>query len=117
MHKINYNDRKFCGVQNTPNGEVSGDTVFHYRQSEDVVWGTYQGGAVIMGTLIATADHVGHLDMRYQHVNQNGELQTGKCHTRPEVLKDGRLRLHETWQWTSGDLSSGESIVEEIVET
>jgi hypothetical protein len=39
---------------------------------------------------------------------------TGRCHSIPEQLSDGRIRLHEQWQWTSGDLSSGESIVEEI---
>ena len=27
----------------------------------------------------------------------------------PEVLPDGRLRLHEEWQWTNGDLSAGRS--------
>ncbi len=32
----------------------------------------------------------------------------------PEVLPDGRLRLREVWQWTSGDLSQGESVVEEV---
>ena len=31
-----------------------------------------------------------------------------------ELLPDGRIRLHEKWQWTSGDLSSGESVIEEI---
>jgi hypothetical protein len=29
-------------------------------------------------------------------------------------LPNGRLRLHEEWQWTNGDLSKGRSIVEEI---
>jgi hypothetical protein len=39
---------------------------------------------------------------------------TGICRSTPEILPDGRIRLHEKWQWTSGDRSSGESIVEEI---
>jgi len=39
---------------------------------------------------------------------------TGVCRSRLEILADGRYRLHEDWQWTSGDLSSGSSIVEEI---
>jgi hypothetical protein len=29
-------------------------------------------------------------------------------------LGNGKIRLHETWQWTSGDFSSGTSIIEEI---
>lgn len=54
--------------------------------------------------------------MRYQHVNAEGELMTGICRSTPEVLADGRIRLHEKWRWTSGDLSSGESIIEEVTD-
>ncbi|UNI17051.1 hypothetical protein JDV02_003431 [Purpureocillium takamizusanense] len=54
------------------------------------------------------------LDMRYHHVNREGQLMTGRCVSRPEVLPDGRLRMHETWRWTSGDESSGVSVVEEV---
>lgn len=54
------------------------------------------------------------LDMRYHHVNIRGELMTGVGTSTPEILADGRIRLHETWQWTSGGLSSGESVIEEM---
>jgi hypothetical protein len=88
--------------------------VFAYRQSGDVVSATYEGGGVRSGVLIATADGGGSLDARYAHVNASGGLMTGECRTTPEVLPDGRLRLHEEWRWTSGDGSSGRSVVEEI---
>jgi hypothetical protein len=39
---------------------------------------------------------------------------TGVCHSKPEILKNGKIRLHETWQWTSGDQSKGKSILEEV---
>lgn len=26
---------------------------------------------------------------------------------------NGKIRLHETWEWTSGDQSKGQSIIEE----
>jgi hypothetical protein len=61
-----------------------------------------------------SGDEVGRLNMRYSHVNRGGELMTGRCESTPEALLDGRLRLHERWQWTSGDGSRGESIVEEV---
>jgi hypothetical protein len=111
---INYDFRKFVSTANSANGEVSDQTVFHYRQRDDVVWATYEGGDVRLGTLVATVDASGRLDMRYSHVNSAGELMTGHCHSNPEVMEDGRLRLHESWQWTSGDKSRGESVVEEI---
>lgn len=113
MARIDYHNRRFRSVENTANGEVSGATVFHYRQHADVVWATYAGGGIAQGTLVATIDAEGKLDMRYAHVNDAGELMTGRCHTTPERLPDGRLRLHERWQWTSGDRSSGTSVLEE----
>jgi hypothetical protein len=114
MSDIDYDDRFFAPISNSDNGEVDSSTVFHYRQREKIVWATYEGGHISFGTLIATVGEGGHLDMRYSHVNREGELMTGRCQSRPEVLPDGRLKLHERWQWTSGDFSQGESIVEEI---
>jgi len=76
---------------------------------------SYAGGDIRHGMLLARADCFGLLDMRYQLLYQNGLLLTGTCQTVPEVLPDGRLRLHETWQWTSGDFSRGESVLEEVL--
>jgi hypothetical protein len=111
---VSYEGRRFRSVENSASGEVGPETVFAYRQSGDVVSATYEGGGVRSGVLIATADGGGNLDARYAHVNASGGLMTGECRTTPEVLPDGRLRLHEEWRWTSGDGSSGRSVVEEI---
>lgn len=109
-----YEGKRFASVANTPNGEATSDTVFDYRQHGDVVWATYEGGAIRKGTLVAVIGADGALDMRYQHVNAKGKIMAGQCRSTPEMLADGRIRLHESWQWTSGDRSSGTSIVEEI---
>ncbi len=111
---VTYGGRRFRSVENSASGEVGPETVFEYRQDGDVVSATYEGGGVRSGVLIATADGGGSLDARYAHVNASGGLMTGECRTTPEVLPDGRLRLHEEWRWTSGDGSSGRSVVEEI---
>ena len=39
---------------------------------------------------------------------------TGTCISTPEILETGKIRLHEKWQWTSGDKSKGESIIDEM---
>ena len=111
---VSYEGRRFRSVENSGTGEVGPETVFAYRQSGEVVSATYEGGGVRSGVLIAAADGGGNLDARYAHVNASGGLMTGECRTTPEVLPDGRLRLHEEWRWTSGDGSSGRSVVEEI---
>jgi len=115
-NSIDYDGRRFRSVENSDTGEVGPETVFGYRQDGDVVSATYEGGDVRFGTLIATADGEGNLDARYGHVNASGEIMTGECRSMPEVLPDGRIRLHEEWRWTSGDRSSGRSVVEEIGE-
>ena len=38
---------------------------------------------------------------------------TGICQSTPELLPNGKLRLHEAWQWTAGDRSKGSSVIEE----
>ncbi|HEX6280506.1 MAG TPA: hypothetical protein VFZ49_10905 [Pyrinomonadaceae bacterium] len=111
---ISYDNRRFRSVTTSETGEVSFETVFYYHQNADIVWAEYSGGQVERGSLVALVLDDGSLDMRYQHINVKGELMTGRCRSTPEVLSDGRLRLHEKWQWTSGDRSSGESIIEEI---
>jgi hypothetical protein len=114
MARINYDNRRFASVSNSANGEVSAATVFEYHQDGTLVWATYSGGSIVFGTLMAKVDEQDCLDMRYQHLNAASELMTGRCHSTPEVLPDGRLRLHEQWQWTSGDGSAGTSVIEEI---
>ncbi len=111
---INYNDKIFKAVSNSENGEITEDTLFHYKQNKNLLTCEYKGGKIRYGHLIGLVDKAGNIDMRYHQLNEKGELMTGICHSRPELLIDGRIRLHETWQWTSGDRSNGQSILEEV---
>ncbi|MDQ3750235.1 MAG: n-acetylglutamate synthase [Acidobacteriota bacterium] len=116
MTKINYDNKTFASVQNSETGDVNTETVFHYHQKDNLVWAEYAGGEIVFGSLIAKVTDEDSLEMRYQHLNAQGKLMTGKCFSIPEILADGRIRLYEKWQWTSGNLAKGESIVEEIQE-
>jgi hypothetical protein len=111
--RVSYDGRVFTVVTNSETGECSDDTLFYYRQQSNRVWATYQSPQLRFGTLVAVANESGYLDMRYQHLNGEGDMRTGRCHSRPELLSDGRLRLHESWQWTNGDCSRGQSLLEE----
>jgi dihydrodipicolinate reductase len=111
---FNYHNKKFCAVSNTPNSETSAQTIFHYRQEGNIVTAHYAGGSVVAGHLIGIVDEKGVIDMRYHQVNVRGELMTGVCRSVPELMDNGKIRLYETWQWTSGDESKGQSIIQEL---
>ena len=114
MSKFSYDKRIFKSVQNSETGEVSAETRFYYHQKGNVVWAEYSGGEIIFGNLIAKVFEDDSLEMSYQHLNKQGELMTGKCLSKPEFSANGKIRLLEKWQWTCGDFSQGESIVEEV---
>tara|TARA_R110002074_G_scaffold161480_3_gene319316 strand:- start:47059 stop:47394 length:336 start_codon:yes stop_codon:yes gene_type:complete len=111
---MNYNNKYFKPVQTSINGETTDETIFHYKQSGSIVTANYQGGEILKGHLLGIVDSRGHINMRYHQVNSKGDLMTGTCLSTPEVLSNGKIRLREEWQWTSGDCSKGNSIVEEI---
>ncbi|WP_299458805.1 n-acetylglutamate synthase [uncultured Microscilla sp.] len=111
---MNYHNKQFRSVNNTDNGEVSSETLFRYQQSGDIITASYEGGQIKQGNLIGKVNAQGQIEMRYQHLNQQMEFMTGRCVSTPEVLPNGKIRLHEKWQWTSGDCSEGESIIEEV---
>jgi hypothetical protein len=110
---MNYHNKTFKPVQNSDNGEVTSDTVFRYEQNGNILTCTYSGGRIVSGHLIGLVNTEGVIDMRYHQVNDQGQLMTGICSSTPEILEDGRIRLYEKWQWTSGDGSKGESVLEE----
>ena len=111
--KINYDNKKFRPIQNTQNGETSEETIFEYKQNGNILTSEYSGGKIQKGHLLGLVDDNGAIEMRYHQVNDNGQLMTGICFSKSEIVGNGKIRLHETWQWTSGDKSKGNSILEE----
>src|ERR1051326_4323929 len=94
---------------------VSGpETVFHYRQHGSRVWALYKGGGARFGALVACTDAHGNLDARYQHVEGEETWRTGRCASRPELLPDGRVRLHQSWESTSEPRQRGCTVIEEV---
>lgn len=111
---ISYHGRRFRPVQNSPEGQVSGGTLFEYTQQDDILTATYSGGGILRGHMLGHVGAQGELRFSYHHISTAGELRAGFCHSTPEILPDGRIRLRERWQWTLGAESSGESVVEEV---
>jgi len=109
-----YGGRLFRPIEASDSSQTNTDTIFKYEQNDDLVTATYSGGNIQFGQIIGKVDANGILDMRYQHVDRNGELMTGYCKTTPEILPNGKIRLHEKWRWTCGHRAKGKSVLEEI---
>ncbi len=110
---FNLNERKFKSLHNSSNGEVGDDTIFHYRQEGKLIWAEYQGGQIQKGFLVGKIEG-DQLAFTYQHVNADFEAMTGKCQSTVSLTVEGKYQLNERWQWTSGDLSEGASILVEL---
>ncbi|MEO8593259.1 MAG: n-acetylglutamate synthase [Candidatus Solibacter sp.] len=113
---MDYQGRRFRPVVNSPHGQVSAGTLFQYRQAGDLLTGEYAGGGIRHGQLLGLVSAEGTLEFCYHHVTNEGEFRSGVCSSTPEILPDGRLRLHERWGWTFGGEEEGESVVEEVLE-
>ena len=76
---FNYHNKYFKSIQNTDNGEVSGETIFHYRQKGNTIWATYEGGQILFGTLSGTVNEklvlVGNLDLMELYNVEVGEFE------------------------------------------
>ena len=110
---IDYNGKIFRPIENSENGETTSETIFEYKQIGNILTSEYSGGKIKKGHLIGLVDEFGNIDIRYHQVNNKGEIMTGICKSKPEIMEDGKIRLHESWKWTSGDKSKGKSIIEE----
>ena len=118
IHKISsaidYDGRKFAPQMNSENGEVSEQTLFLYHQNGCLLWAEYSGGDILKGSLIGSVSDNGELDFVYHHMNREMNVKTGKCHSVPTVMENGKIKLSEQWEWTSGDFSKGESLLVEV---
>jgi len=109
-----YGGRLFRPISSEGESDTTSETIFKYKQKDDLLTGTYAGGSVRFGQLIGTVNMAGRIDMRYHHMTVEGELVFGVCKSIPEEMENGKLRLHERWQWMSGDKSKGRTTLEEI---
>jgi len=111
---INYHNRRFKVASTAEAGEVSTDLVFHYQQENNIVTCIYKDHNVAYGHLIGKVDDEGNIDIRYHQINSQGVIKTGKCFSKPVILENGKIQLHETWEWLSGDSGGGNTIIQEL---
>ncbi|TQF01421.1 hypothetical protein E6W39_03150 [Kitasatospora acidiphila] len=108
---IDYNGRRFrpVGADHGESGRVA-----QYRQRGNLLWGEFSGGDARRGTLTGLCGPDGELEFAYCVVLSDGEVVSGRCHSTPATLPDGRIRLAETWERYGPHAASGVSYLEEI---
>jgi hypothetical protein len=108
---INYDGRRFRAVG--PGPEVDAP-IAHYRQSGDLLWAHFRGGSARRGSLTGLCRPDGSLEFAYTMVTADGSVVAGRCESTPEVLADGRIRLHERWERYGPHAATGTSRLEEV---
>lgn len=109
MSKIaNLHNKTFTLQQNTNNGTSNGDTIFHYKQDENLVTATFSGGTILCGNIIAL-HHGDYLEMIYQMLTVNQELKSGKAIAQISILENSEIQLDLNWEWLSGSGNVGTS--------
>lgn len=109
---IDYDGRRFRAVGHGPVESASSAV---YRHSGDLLWAEMSGGTTRRGALTGVCRPDGILEFTYSMVLTSGEVVAGRCVSTPELLDDGRIRLHETWERYGEHAASGVSEIEEVV--
>jgi hypothetical protein len=109
--RLDYDGRRFRGTGYAPGADAP---VATYRQRGDLLWADFAGGAVRRGSLAGVCRPDGTLEFTYAMVLSGGAILAGHCESTPEVLPDGRIRLHERWQRYGQHAASGTSQLEEV---
>jgi hypothetical protein len=103
--------RRFRALTSSSRGQLSGETEFAFSQDGPILQARY-GGAIRLGFLLGLAAG-DTIEFRYVRVDSDGSISSGHSVDTIEVLPDGRLRLHERWEWESRD-GNGTSVLAEI---
>ena len=93
-------------------GVVNKDTIFEFEQIGNIVSAKYSGGKIAKGYLIGLLSN-NILEFRYTQVQNNSILDGGYSKCEVELLKNGKIKLIEKFNWESRD-GSGENIFEEV---
>ncbi len=113
MSTFNFNNKRFALIENSENGQVNLDTVFEYKQENNLVTADYYGGSIRYGKIIAVLKH-DELDMLYQCLTTDNQLKAGKAKAKVSLTDSGKMKLSLDWQWLTGGNEKGRSEYVEI---
>ena len=108
MSDLSINNKQFITTGNE-SGLSSDETVFYYYENNDVVTGSYKGGAITAGQIVGRRLPNNRLELAFQCVTEAGELKSGQSKGVISTNSEGKLALSFDWFWLNGDKSGGKS--------
>ena len=106
MSEFNFNNKTFSLLENSENGKVSSETIFKYKQEDNLVTADYYGGTIKYGKIIANLSN-NTLDMLYQCITTDNELKAGKAIAKISLTNDEKIKLTLNWKWLEDKNESG----------
>lgn len=113
MNKFNFNNKRFALIQNSENGQVNTETIFNYKQEDNLVTADYFGGTIKYGKIIAELKG-NQLNMLYQCLTVNNELKAGRALAQIVLKENGKIKLSLDWEWLTNGNEKGKSEYMEI---
>jgi hypothetical protein len=80
-----------------------------FTSDDGIVVGTYAGGAIAVGHVLAKRIGAEELEMLYHGATTDGAHNAGRARARFISGSDGRIHMHIDWEWLTGDMTKGRS--------
>ena len=106
---MNLAGKTFRLVSNSKNGHVNTETEMRFTADSGIVEGTYRGGTVAAGHVLAKRTGGTELEMLYHGATTDGDHNAGRARATFVREEGGLMRMHLDWQWLTGDQSKGQS--------
>ena len=94
-------------------GVVSSETQLRLVQRGSRVFGRYDGGSIERGCLVGSIDGQA-LRFRYAQREVSDGIHGGRSICDVEMLRDGRVRLHEHFTWETRE-GAGTNVFDQVV--
>ncbi len=108
MSEYNFNNKTFSLIENSENGKVNSETIFQYKQEDNLVTADYFGGSIIYGKIISRLEGK-HLQMLYQCLTKQNELKAGKAIAEISLTGNKKIKLKLNWEWLGDKKEKGVS--------
>ncbi len=111
MKRISFDGKVMFASTTDPNGMINEKTIFYFQQVGNLITAKYAGGKVKTGFLIGKLEN-DKLKFHYSQMHDDESLDGGQSVCEIEMAEDGRIKLTEHFEWSSGE--KGINIIEEI---